>query len=235
MSPSIPIRIPAPWRVSANGDSLGRLAEQLASVSIESLSLGVDFRRFQNLPSKDVARSQLGLPQEATIALFAGNLYEAKGMVEWDAALRRLNRPGLLALCVGDGPERSRLESNPSVRCEGAQPGERIPLYMRAADLLVLPSHREGLPTVVIEAGAAGLPVVGSDIPGIVDLLGENRGFIHKAKDVGSLAAALEEALANPDETFRRASALTTLVHRRHDVVGNCRRLMETYRRVLGR
>jgi len=219
--------------VTANGPALATLAEQLSGRPVEALSLGVDFSRFDTLPDKAEARRQLGLPEDKTIALYVGYQVPQKGMAELDQALRDISRPDLLTVCVGDGPERARLEANPAILCTGAQPGERIPLYMRAADLLLLPSHHEGLPTVVIEAGGAGLPVLGSDIGGITDLLGEGRGFIHRVKDADSLAAALSQCLDAPQERALRAQRLAEFVRAKHDVVGNCRRLMAIYQGVL--
>jgi teichuronic acid biosynthesis glycosyltransferase TuaC len=220
--------------VTANGPTLGRRAHELSGMEVEALSLGVDFTRFDGLPSKAEARALLGLPESGAIGLYAGNLLLQKGVAELDEALRRLARPDLLTVCAGNGPERGRLEANPGILCVGSQPGERIPLYMRAADFLMLPSHHEGLPTVVIEAGGAGLPVVGSDIGGLTDLLEEDRGYIHRVKDAASLAAAIQALLSDPAEAARRAARLADFVRDQHDVVRNSGRLMEIYTRTVG-
>ena len=66
---------------------------------------------------------------------------------------------------------------------------------MAAADLVTLPSYREGCPNVVIEALAAGRPVVASNVGGIPELMDENSGRMVPATDAAALAGALEEVL----------------------------------------
>ncbi|HEY6943712.1 MAG TPA: glycosyltransferase, partial [Candidatus Acidoferrum sp.] len=70
--------------------------------------------------------------------------------------------------------------------------------YYATADILVLPSHREGLPTVVLEAQAAGIPVVGASATGIVDIVvhGET-GLLFPVGDVQALAAAITKLLTD--------------------------------------
>lgn len=219
--------------VTANGPALAKAAFQLSGVRPETLSLGVDFSRFDALPDKSEARRLLGLPADKAIALYVGYMVPQKGMAELDAATRQLNRSDLAVVCVGDGPERGRLEANPGILCVGPRPSQDIPLFMRAADLLILPSHHEGLPTVIIEAGGAGLPVIGSDIGGIVDLIGDDRGFAFPLKNAAGLAGVLAQALAEPAERQRRADRLHEFVHQHHDVIGNSRRLVDIYKTAL--
>jgi glycosyltransferase involved in cell wall biosynthesis len=64
--------------------------------------------------------------------------------------------------------------------------------YYATADVLVLPSHREGLPTVVLEAQAAGVPVVGASATGVVDVVADGQtGLLFPAGNVPALAEAI--------------------------------------------
>ena len=71
--------------------------------------------------------------------------------------------------------------------------------YLKAANILVLPSYREGLPNAVIEAGAMCLPCIVSDIPGCTEIIedGEN-GFVVPVKDISALKNVMEISRENP-------------------------------------
>ncbi len=165
---------------------------------------GVDVARFaptqQRIWRAAELRRQFGIPADAPVALFVGRLTCDKGIAELvEAFLQLENRiPNLRLLLVGsfeDGdplPEdiRKRLETHDRVILAG--PVNDTAPYYAMADVLVLPSHREGLPTVVLEAHAAGKPVIGAAATGIVDLLVDGEtGLLFPVGDVSSLADAI--------------------------------------------
>jgi len=165
---------------------------------------GVDVARFaptqQRIWRAAELRRQFGIPADAPVALFVGRLTCDKGIAELiEAFLQLENRiPNLRLLLVGsfeDGdplPEdiRKHLETHDRVILAG--PVNDTAPYYATADVLVLPSHREGLPTVVLEAHAAGKPVIGAAATGIVDLLVDGEtGLLFPVGDVSSLANAI--------------------------------------------
>jgi glycosyltransferase involved in cell wall biosynthesis len=165
---------------------------------------GVDVARFaptqQRIWRAAELRRQFGIPADAPVALFVGRLTCDKGIAELiEAFLQLENRiSNLRLLLVGsfeDGdplPEdiRKRLETHDRVILAG--PVNDTAPYYAMADVLVLPSHREGLPTVVLEAHAAGKPVIGAAATGIVDLLVDGEtGLLFPVGDVSSLANAI--------------------------------------------
>lgn len=75
-----------------------------------------------------------------------------------------------------------------------------IPTLIKAADALLLPSEREGLPRAVLEALAMGTPVVATRIRGVTELLDEERGFMADVGDVPGLRAAMDRVLERPAE-----------------------------------
>ena len=89
-----------------------------------------------------------------------------------------------------------------------------VPRLMQSADVLVLPSSREGLSRSIMEAQAIGLPVLGADIRGIRDLLDEDRGVLYPVRNVRRLAQSLDRILAEPEDAARRAATARTLVGR---------------------
>ena len=127
-------------------------------------------------------------------------------------AVARLVQNGIPARLelVGTGPRMAamkrlvqRLQLDDNVAFLGRR--NDVPDRMAAADILALPSSFEGLPLVVLEAMAAGLPVVASRIGGVVDALGPDHPWLVRPGDSRALADALREALADPARTARVA------------------------------
>jgi len=136
--------------------------------------------------------------------IYTGRLTPVKGVDVLLKAWRLLpDRGGLALTLVGEGEQRQDLEAY--VAREGLA-GEvtfagwqsDIPAALRCADLYVQPSLNEGLPNSVLEAMAAGLPVVATRISGNEDLVTEGvNGYLCTAGDPAELAAAMSRALAN--------------------------------------
>lgn len=165
---------------------------------------GVDVARFAATPQlmrrAAELRGHLGIAPQAPVVLFVGRLTCDKGIPElMEAFLQLANRfPDLRLLLVGCFEDedplpfdvRRRLETHERVILAGAVNDTRP--YYAIADVLVLPSHREGLPTVILEGQAAGKPVIGASATGTVDLVlhGET-GLLFPVGDVSALADAM--------------------------------------------
>jgi len=148
------------------------------------------------------ARRELGLPA-GPLVLYVGNLKPEKGVLELIAAWPRVSRelPDASLAIVGGGPMRTALEATlpPRATLHGAQPLAAIPTWLAACDVLVLPSHVEGTPNVVLEALACGRRVVASAVGGVPDLLTTpTLGALVTPRDPEALAAALTQALRTP-------------------------------------
>jgi glycosyltransferase involved in cell wall biosynthesis len=92
-----------------------------------------------------------------------------------------------------------------------------VPAYLRAADVFVLPSRREGLPVALLEAMACGLPCVASRLPGSTDTIIDDgvNGVLTPPGDAGALAAAIASLLSDPARARRLgAAARATITHR---------------------
>ncbi|MDH3717924.1 MAG: glycosyltransferase family 4 protein, partial [Planctomycetota bacterium] len=110
-----------------------------------------------------------------TKVVYIGRLVADKGVADLLQALKEL--PNLDALIVGDGPDRQRLESmaqGSRVTFVGEVPPEEVVQYLQQARMLVLPSLREGLANVILEAMANGVPVVTTRVEGTADLVRHN-------------------------------------------------------------
>lgn len=139
---------------------------------------GIDTTLFYS-GSRDGARLSLGIASADPLILYAGNLVPVKGLDVLLEALALLARGGQRFRCalVGEGPLREALPSRAAelgladrVRLVGARPLEELPVWYRAADLVVLPSRSEGVPNVLLEAAACGTPFVASSVGGIPEI-----------------------------------------------------------------
>jgi glycosyltransferase involved in cell wall biosynthesis len=143
------------------------------------LPAGIELERFRPLPREE-ARRRLDWPQDERVVLFAGNPELAvKNYPLAQAAHARL----------AEGRDGVRL------RVAWGNPPDRMPLFMSAADALVLPSRSEGSPNVVKEAMAAELPVVATPVGDVEELLPGVPGCHVSPPDPDALASALAAAL----------------------------------------
>lgn len=144
-----------------------------------------------------------------TRALFVGRLAAVKGIPVLFHAVQGLlpDIPGFHLTLVGDGPERKVLESMArkmglakNIHFLGYKSQNEVAQLLREHDLLVLPSFAEGVPVVLMEAMAAELPVVTTQIAGVPELVSDGvSGRLVPPGDADSLQAALAEVLGNPD------------------------------------
>ena len=187
---------------------------------------GVDTSRFRPRPRAEV-RTALGLPNGFLFAC-AGRLSREKGTHHalQALALGREQAPDARLLVIGDGAERGRLEQlaselglDDTVAFAGAQPPEKMPSFLAAADAFLFPTERdEAAPLVLPQAMACGLPVVASRRGGITEVIdrpGEN-GILVPPGDVPALVRAATSVYHDEDLRDRLA-------------VGALRRVREAY------
>jgi teichuronic acid biosynthesis glycosyltransferase TuaC len=219
--------------VTAVSGELATRLEAITGVAALVLPLGSDHRALGRLKMpREEARRMLDLVDDRIVVLFVGNLLAAKGVRELvDALLMASDR--FLGVFVGDGPLSGYGSIDPrgrrSVLYRGARPHVEIARYMSAADVLVLPSYSEGLPTVLVEAGSLGLPVIASPVGGIPALLGDDRGTILRDVSAKAIGEALANFEASPLAAHAVADRLREHVLARHDVDVNAHILLERY------
>ncbi len=168
---------------------------------------GIDTRRF----AVD-GKGPEGHPRKKTIVTM-GNLVEQKGIRHLVEALSdpTLKRNGYRAVIVGDGPLREELTAQAlslgvEAQFTGVVDNSEIMRFYREADLFVLPSvicpdgHRDGIPVVLMEAMACGVPVISTRLSGIPELVEDGvSGILVPEKDPRSLSGAIGTLLANAD------------------------------------
>jgi glycosyltransferase involved in cell wall biosynthesis len=169
---------------------------------------GVDASRVSVLPNpspplpelapRAELRTSFGI--EGPTLAFAGRLTAQKSLDVALAAVAAVD--GVSLLIAGDGDERARLEqvAGERVRFLGPLPRERVVELFRAADASILSSSWENFPHTVVEALAAGTPVIATSTGGVAEVVrdGEN-GLLVPAGDTDGLAAAVRRFFAEPE------------------------------------
>jgi glycosyltransferase involved in cell wall biosynthesis len=225
-----------------NRDLMVRECGDWSRSKIHVIHCGVDTTLFAANQAAQADRSKPGPLQ----VLCIGTLHEVKGQTYLLEACRRLHENGLDFEChlVGGGPDLAQLKRQAAdsniierVHFHGACPQAEIVELLRHADMLVAPSvptrdgRREGIPVVLMEAMASGVPVVASRISGIPELvIHEQTGLLTTPRDSESLAAALAELASNAALRRWLARAGRLIVEREFDLSRNSARLARRFR-----
>lgn len=176
----------------------------LDGVEISVIPNGVRASEGDIDPAGASLRSQYGIPDDAALLGFVGDLCRQKGVDTLLRALGTIKERCHLAI-VGDGGERSRLErlsGELGLRGRVTFAGHRqdaIHLYGQF-DMVICPSLFEGMPNVVLEAMGAGRPVIASAIDGVLEVFGDSRaGVLFPPGDERALSSAIADLLADVD------------------------------------
>lgn len=194
--------------VVANSEGLAGLARRFTpDLPIAIIPNGVDATRFTPPSQREATGADLTL-------LFVGRVVRQKGLdvlLDALAALPLSLRDRLSLTIVGDGPARSELQERAArlglterVLFRGWLGRDALPDAYRTADLFVFPSRDEGMPNVVLEAMAAGLPVVATRIAGNQDLVVDGEtGLMLEVDDTAALTTALARLIGDVDLRHR--------------------------------
>nr|WP_227754538.1 glycosyltransferase family 4 protein [Stagnihabitans tardus] len=169
--------------------------------------------------------------------VFVGRLDPVKGvplLLEAFAAVKARHPEARLTV-AGDGRIRSRLEARArALGLEVAFPGYldegQVAELLAEADMLVLPSFAEGLPVVLMEALAARVPVIATQVAGVSELVRDGvSGLIVAPGDVAGLAVAMDRLLSDPDLRARMGAAGRAKVEAEHDIQAEAAWLAELF------
>jgi len=206
---------------------------------------GIDLAPYRQQPDRDAIRRQYGLPPDRRLVVFVGSLQEAKGIRLLLSVFGRIQErfADVDLVLVGSGPLEPWLREQAAVRSLqhrvhllGRRPFPEIPTLLGSCDIFCLPSFAEGLPKSVIEAMAAGLPVVATAVGGIPDVVRDRAsGRIIPPRAQDALASALSELLAEPDKAKRMGQTGRRRAFERYDADKNATRLIELAREAITR
>jgi len=166
--------------------------------------------------STDESRKHLNLPQEALIIGSIGELTGNKNYTDLiNVASQLWDKQKFILAIIGDGEKRAEITEkikndpvlNDHLKILGFK--QDASRYLRAFDIFVLPSIKEGLPYVILEAGFAFLPVVATIVGGVPEIIESSKsGLLVQPKDNNGLKNAISFMLEHPKERAKYASAL---------------------------
>ncbi|MDP3183397.1 MAG: glycosyltransferase [Desulfobaccales bacterium] len=179
---------------------------QLDPDKIRVVPNAVDYARFQGGRSRELVRQELGLPLKTPVVGLVARLeHWGKGHKELFEALALIKEQHpAQALIVGGGRrqgEMAQLAKNLGLSQVVHFLGERpdIPNLLKAMDVFVLPSHSEGISLALLEAMAAGLPVIVSEVGGLPEVVRhEENGLLIPVGDAAALAQSLTRVFEDP-------------------------------------
>ncbi|MDR0234258.1 MAG: glycosyltransferase family 4 protein [Zoogloeaceae bacterium] len=216
------------------------LVSRLAALKCEKSCLirgsGVDLAKYAFLPL---------LPSgELPVVVLAARLLKSKGVPEFVAAARQLHGRGIKARFVlagvpdAENPETVSEDFITACVREGVVEHwgyrEDMPEVLARSVLVVLPSWREGMPKVLLEAAAVGRAVITTNAPGCRDAIVPGvTGLLVPPRDAEALADAMEQLLNDPERLQAMGKAGRELAEREFDVRGVVDRHLEIYRKLL--
>ncbi len=192
-------------------DKLGVSAERITVIPN-----GVEEDKFYP-QNQDKVRETLGLNKREQIVVCVARLEAVKGVDVLIRAFAQVRGKGQRLAIVGDGEEMPRLKAlveelglSDYVLLLGSKPHDEIPLWINAADLMVLPSITEGWPNVLMEAFSCGKPVVASRVGGVPEIVNDSSlGIMTRPGDADDLARGINDGLKRQwDANIIRARVL---------------------------
>jgi glycosyltransferase involved in cell wall biosynthesis len=234
--------------VTACSDDLARRAVALGAdpARLETVPYGVDVERFHPDPAaRDAVRAAVADARGAPLVFSAGRLVKKKGFEYLIEAMRLV--PNAVLALAGDGTLAGDLQARAAaagvaarVKFLGNLPQDRVAAFLAAADVVVIPSVRDdagnvdGLPNLVLEALAAGAPLVTTGAGGIGAVArADETAFVVAERDPEGIAAAIRRALDDPDAARRVARAGRALVGAEFGWARVAKRLEHAYARAL--
>jgi len=223
--------------VACNSAAARRAAELADPADREKIVLVPHGLPLDRYPFRD------GAPGGEPLVLGVGRLVEKKGFIFLVRAMARLRRemPGARCWLIGDGPERAALSREiaalglaGSVELKGWLPHEEVRAACERASTLVAPSvaardgDRDGLPNVVLEAAALGVPIVATDVGGIGDLVRDGEtGLLARPGEPDDLASKIQNTLTDARGATARARRAREEVEARFEQGRAAKRLLE--------
>ncbi|GAA6617027.1 glycosyltransferase family 4 protein [Scytonema sp. NUACC26] len=171
-----------------------------------------------NLPlnTRQETRKNCGIPEDAIVLGFVGRLTREKGVEElvraWQILREEFSNLHLLAVGYFEAQDpisteiKKLLLSDPRIHMTGRM--SYVPPFYTAMDILALPTYREGLGEVLLEASAMKLPIVATDIPGCVDAVEDGyTGLLVPPRDIEALARKIRQYIQNPQLRYQHGNA----------------------------
>lgn len=217
--------------------AIGSYFKEIGCKNIEIIPNGINLENYKNLARK---------PHNDFTVMTVARLEKVKGIEYLIRAVHEILKVGpsifrpVKFFIIGDGSEKGNLENlvkdlhlEEKIKFLGEIPNERIPGYLAGADCFVLPSLKEGFGIVILEAQAAGVPVVATKVGGILDLVEDGKtGILVAPGDSLQIQAAITRIKSEPSLSQNLVlNAKENLV--KYDWQNITERVFQIYQRIL--
>ncbi|MBF0280749.1 MAG: glycosyltransferase [SAR324 cluster bacterium] len=219
------------------------IAANAPEQKILALPNGVDVQRYcpATTEEKQILKTKLGFKDKPFLISYTGRFEERKRVIDliiaWQLIAERFPQHHLVLVGTGEEFEscRSHVNSlNLSLQVTFVGEVANVEDYLKITDYYVFPSRLEGMPNVILEAMACGLPIVSTAIPGIVEVIRDGKcGFLVPPMDASALAKALSTLLSQPERAreIGRAARKEAVERYSFDQLG--KRYFEIYQNLL--
>lgn len=223
----------APWvrHYLANSNAVKKFYVEHSHIQESKITVienGIDLQVFENASPNESLKKELGIPPGDIILISVANLHPNKGHRYLLEAFEQVYKEhkNIHLLLVGDGLERGQLitqtnslVSKDRIHFLGKRPD--VPRLLRMSHIFVLPTLFEGMSNAILEAMAARLVVITTNIPENREILENGKsGLLVKTADAGELGSVLERLLENPLEGRELAQKAQETVRRRFSLPG---------------
>lgn len=190
--------------ITINKEDYKRAKKFNAKKIIYVPGVGLDVSKFRDIViDKTQKRKEIGIPENSFVLLSVGELNRNKNHEVIIKAVSKLNNPHIYYIICGRGPledylkkKISELKLENQIKLLGFR--DDINEILKAADVFVFPSYREGLPVSIMEAMASGLPVICSNIRGNTDLIKDGEGgYLVAPNDINGFAEKINFIYSN--------------------------------------
>lgn len=192
--------------VTINHEDYERASKKFKAKQIVHIDgIGVDLERIENsCPDKSKVRREFCIKESDTVLISVGELRKLKNhrtIIEAMAKIENKNLHYIIAGCGTFGSELSELAERHGIKDRVHLPGFRNDVFdlLKSSDIFCFPSTREGMPLALMEAMAAGLPAVASNVRGNRDLIAPGKGgFLYSANDSDGFAEGIKKLIDDP-------------------------------------
>ena len=210
-----------------NSERVRTYAIQVEGASADKITIIPNGVRVQRVEIKidpvEIYR-ELGIPQEGTLIGSVGRLTHQKGFDVLLQAFAQVKNEDLHLLIIGTGEEKETLQAqakmmdiDENIHFVGYR--NDVPELLQVIQLYIQPSRFEGMPNALLEAMAAGCPIIASDVDGICELIEDGEhGWLVPAENEDALVKAIEVALGDPVEGKRRGLNSKKLVQEKYSL-----------------
>jgi len=212
-------------------NALADKAFAIAGVQSKIIYNGFDFKLLKKSRKKYVLRDILSLDCQALIVLYVGSIKKDKGIFDLLEAFSSEELDHIQLIMIGDNSV--SLKTPDKIKDHkylGTQTQENVFNYMIASDVIILPSYNEGMPNVLVEAAAFGLPIISTAVGGVPELINEDTGYFIDKGSSDSIIRVILEVFNNYQIALEKADRLKVKIKNEFNAVNNTKKIIDAYK-----